>query len=426
MNKDIVRKEDKNLTIEEKQVFEMSLTNVREEMRDNTYILEAVKVLSVRGYRSAIGSYWNAVIDDLRRKIMHRSLDLFNKETRHRKEVKTYEDFQDYVTDYDLIEGAYKVGVIGWEAHKLLYHARETRHVFDGHPASSEPTLIKVLDMISDCNKYVLSQDYPPMIIDIDTYMSTMDSTDYDKNEIAVDQAFSDLTSVYKTELINKFYSCYTDESSSTVLRANIEFCAPILWSVLPKEDHRQIGRRLDKDIISGNRQKTEKGIDFLISINGLKYVSSSSRRAIFDPGIQNLELNLDEWAEEGKCIHYLERLGTSIPDELIPRYVAALTLTFVGFSGDTGTNYYSFAAAPMIIRLFEKFDDKTAKEFVNTIMSNQTLKQRIKYPWQLARLRILANILLERPKLRSDVREFLEDLVDEKRTGAFLRRIKA
>lgn len=426
MNKDIVRKEDKNLTIEEKQLFEMSLTNVREEMRDNTYILEAVKVLSVRGYRSAIGSYWNAVIDDLRRKIMHRSLDLFNKETRLRKEVKTYENFQDYVTDYDLIEGAYKVGVIGWEAHKLLHHAREARHVFDGHPASSEPSLIKVLDMISDCNKYVLSQDYPPMIIDIDTYMTTMDSTDYDKNEIAVDQAFSDLTSVYKTELINKFYSGYTDESSSTVLRANIEFCAPILWSVLPKEDHRQIGRRLDQDIISGNRQKTEKGIDFLISINGLKYVSSSSRRAIFDPGIQNLEQNLDEWAEEGNSIHYLERLGTSIPDELIPRYVAALTLTFVGFSGDTGTNYYSFAAAPMIRRLFEKFDDKTAKEFVNTIMNNQTLKQRIKYPRQLARLRILANILLERPKLRSDVREFLEDLVDEKRTGEFLRRIKA
>jgi len=280
--------------------------------------------------------------------------------------------------------------------------------------------------MISDCNKYVLSQDYPPIFIDIDTYMSIMDSTDYDKNEIAVDQAFSDLPLVYKTELINKFYSGYTDESSSTVLRANIEFCAPILWGVLPKEDHRQIGRRLDQDIISGNRQKTEKGIDFLISINGLKYVSSSSRRAIFDPGIQNLEQSLDEWAEEGKCIHYLERLGTSIPDELIPRYVAALTLTFVGFQGDTGTNYYSFTAAPMIIRLFEKFDDKTAKEFVNTIMSNQTLKQRIKSPWQLARLRILANILLERPKLRSDVREFLEDSVDEKETGVFLRGIKS
>ena len=430
MNMDIVRKEDKDLAIEAKQLLEKALTNVREEMRENAYILETVKVLSVRGYRSAIGSYWNAVIDDLREKIMHRSLDLFNKEMTFRREVKTYEDFQDLVTDRDLIEGAYKVGVIGWEAHKLLHHARETRHVFDGHPASSEPSLIKVLDMISDCNKYVLSQDYPPLIIDIDTYMSTMDSQDYDKNEIAVDQAFSDLPSVYKTELINKFYSGYTDESSSTVLRANIEFCAPILWSVLPKEDRHQIGRRLDQDIVSGNWQKTEKGIELLSLVNGLKYVSSSSRSAIFDPAIQNLEQNLDEWAEEGKYIHYLERLGTNIPDELIPRYVAALTLTFVGFRGDTnrssGTNYYSFTAAPTIRRLFEKFDDKAAQEFVNTIKGNQTLKRRIKYPGQLARLRILANILLDRPKLRSDVREFLEALVDEKKTGEFLRGIKS
>lgn len=38
MNMDIVRKEDKDLTIEEKQLSEKALTNVREEMRDNTYL----------------------------------------------------------------------------------------------------------------------------------------------------------------------------------------------------------------------------------------------------------------------------------------------------------------------------------------------------------------------------------------------------
>ena len=214
------------------------------------------------------------------------------------------------------------------------------------------------------------------------------------------------------------------------MLRANIEFCAPILWSVLPKEDRHQIGRRLDQDNISGNWQKTEKGIEFLSLVNGLKYVSSSSRRAIFDPAIQNLEQNLDEWAEEGKYIHYLERLGTNIPGELIPRYVAALTLTFVGFEGRTyrsqRTNFYSNTAAPVIKLLFEKFDDKAAEEFVNAVKTNLMLKRRIKYPGQLARLRILGNILLDRPKLRSDVREFLELLVDEKKTGEFLRGIKS
>lgn len=47
---------------------------------------------------------------------MHRSLDLFNKEMS--KNVKTYEDFQNNITDNDLIEGAYRIGVLSWEAKK--------------------------------------------------------------------------------------------------------------------------------------------------------------------------------------------------------------------------------------------------------------------------------------------------------------------
>jgi hypothetical protein len=59
--------------------------------------------------------------------------------------VESYEDFQNFVNDDQLIEGAYKIGVIGWEASKVLKHAKETRHIFSGHPKSSDPSIIKVL-----------------------------------------------------------------------------------------------------------------------------------------------------------------------------------------------------------------------------------------------------------------------------------------
>ena len=94
--------------------FQRLLLSVREDMRDNPYILEAIRVLPVGGYRSAIGSFWNAVVDDLRNKIMFRSLSLFNKTMALGREIKTYEDFQNYVNDDTLIDGAYKIGVIGW------------------------------------------------------------------------------------------------------------------------------------------------------------------------------------------------------------------------------------------------------------------------------------------------------------------------
>ncbi len=47
-------------------LFQRQLVHVREEVADNPYIEEAIRVLSVQGYRSAIGCFWNAVVDDLR------------------------------------------------------------------------------------------------------------------------------------------------------------------------------------------------------------------------------------------------------------------------------------------------------------------------------------------------------------------------
>ena len=54
------------------QLIERCLGFVREDVRESPYIEEALRVLPVGGYRSAIGSFWNAVVDDLRNKIMAR------------------------------------------------------------------------------------------------------------------------------------------------------------------------------------------------------------------------------------------------------------------------------------------------------------------------------------------------------------------
>ncbi|MEA1967964.1 MAG: hypothetical protein U9N77_07070 [Thermodesulfobacteriota bacterium] len=64
-------------------LIERAVMGVREDMRDNPYILEAIRVLPVQGYRSVIGAFWNAVVDDLRNKIIFRSISLFNKEIGH-------------------------------------------------------------------------------------------------------------------------------------------------------------------------------------------------------------------------------------------------------------------------------------------------------------------------------------------------------
>lgn len=409
--------------------LQRELTNIREEIADNKYVLEAVKVLAVGGLRSAIGSYWNAVVDDLRHKIFHRSIDLFNKEVNPKREIKTYEDFQNYLTDYELIDGAYKIGVISWEAHKLLHQARETRNIFDGHPDSSDPTLFKVFNMIADCNRYVLSQDYPLAIIDVNQYILTMDTDTYTKNEIAVEQAFTDLPDIYKSEMVNRLFSLYIDDNASTRLKSNIEFSLPVLWKVISKDVRKQIGKRFDKLIVEGNGVVIERATDFMTIINGLRYTSAASRNILYEPAVADLENNLDNWWAEGRAVQYLLRLGSNIPSEIIGRLVTALTLTYVGYRGGSyqysRTEFYSNSAAPGISTMFNEFDNTSAEAFIDAIRTSEKLKNRIRHVDQLNRLRTLGNILLNKPEIREDTKQFLEVLVDQNKTKEFFISLK-
>lgn len=402
--------------------LQRELTNVREELIGNKYILEARKVLEAGGLRSAIGCYWNAVVDDIRKKIIYRSLDLFNKEMG--TSVKSYDDFQTHIKDIDLIEGAYKIGVLSWEAKKVMHQARETRNIFDGHPDSSEPNLFKVLNLISDCNKYVLSQENPTPIINVNDYIILMDTDSYDKHELAVEQAFIDLPEVYKDELLHKLFTYYTGDSISTRFRSNIEFCFPILWRVLSKEARQKLGLRFDKIYLGGNIEVNKKGIQLIILVDGLKYLKTSTRKFIFEPAIKHLEDNLDNWPEEAKAVKDLEAFGSIVPEEYLERFVTSLTLTFVGYKGSSSyfnrTAFYSDGAAPKISKMFENFDNKSADYFVNCIKSCPLLKSRIKNAGQLNRLRALGRILLNKPEIVGDTKAFIELLVDDTKTESF------
>ena len=407
-------------------LFERCLNSVRSDLRDSPYILEGLKVLRVGGYRSAIGSFWNAVVDDLRNKVIARSLKLFNKSVKLQREIKVYEDFQDHVNDDQLIEGAYAIGVIGWEASKILKHAKETRHIFDGHPRSSEPSIVKVLAMMDDCVRYVLNADYPPPVIDIDDYMAALGTQQFDRNEIAVENALGALPEVYKSELINRLFSAYVHPGSTTVLRSNIEFVLPILWQVLPKEVKLQIVRRVDQEIPKGDADSTEQAFAFVRVVQASAYLSPVARKYKIKPLVEQLRANLDKWKEENRLVGELQSYAGVIPPDLLADYVSAIVLTYVGYVGSSfqysRTDFYADDAAVLIPPMVQTFDDRAAEAFVECVRSNRILRERIQTPSKLSRLRSLGNIVLERVSKGFSERKFLETLVDEKKEEAFIK----
>ena len=410
-------------------IIERAVLSVRDDMHDNPYIQEALRVLPVRGYRSAIGAFWNAVVDDLRHKIIFRSLELFNKEVNVGKTIKTYEDFQNHVNDDQLIEGAYKIGVIGWEAYKLLRHSKESRNIFSGHPSSSEPSLIKVLSVIDDCIKYVLNEEYPAKIIDIDEYIETLNSDNFDRNEVAIENAIGDLPETYKKELMNRLFTIYIKPDSSSTLTSNIEFLSPLLWKVLPKEVKHQVIRSVDGLIPRGNSTVTDKAFLFVRVVGGQIYLSHTARRYIIAPLIKTLKDNLDEWSIENKCVRELSSYASYIVEECIDDYVWALTHTYVGFVGSSPrfsrTDFYADSAAVYIPAMFQAFNDRMASAFVYTIKNSDDLKNRIRRPSKIRRLRSLGNIVFEKISDKFDQKEILEALIDESREEDFFKMIR-
>jgi hypothetical protein len=410
-------------------IFQRAISNVREDMIDNPYLAEALRVLPVGGYRSAIGSFWNAVVDDLRNKIIHRSVHLFNKAVNVGREIKTYEDFQNHVTDDNLIDGAYKIGVIGWEASKILKHAKETRHIFDGHPRSTEPSIVKVLAMFEDCAKYVLNEPYPPQIVDIDEYLDLMATPGFDRNEVAIANALTELPEIYKTELINRLFTAYIHENASTDLRSNIELTAPILWAVLAKDLKIQVVRRVDQVISKGNVDATKEAFGFVRLVNATAHLSATAKRYVIQPLIEGLRDNLDRFAAEDRYVSALSPYAANIPADLIPMYVSAITQTYVGHIGGSAhfsrTDFYANGAATIIPAMFEAFDDTASAAFVECMWTNSTLRRRIENPLKLNRLRSLANIVLGRVSAAFPERKILEALVDEEHEGKFWKLLR-
>jgi hypothetical protein len=410
-------------------LFEKVLSGLRDDLHENPYILEVLRVLPAKGYRSAIGSLWNAVVDDLRNKIIHRSLELFNKSLSIGREIKTYEDFQSYVNDDQLIEGAFRIGVIGYEASKVLIQAKQTRHLFDGHPKSSEPSIIKVLAMMDDCIKYVLNEPFPAQIIDLDEYMQNLTGTEFDRNGVAIEVALTELPEIYKNELAHRLFSSYIHPGASSTLRSNIEYVVPILWRVLSRAVQVEIVRRVDKEMLKGNAQITGRAFSFVSLVGAMIYLSPAARRYKVQPLVDKLKASLDKWDIENDAVKKLFPFAAVIPEECVSEYVWALTHTYVGCTGFSTqysrTDFYADEAALSIPKMFEMFDDKAAEAFIMCILESEELKRRIRNPQKLARLRSLGNIVQRRISKVFPYHEILDALVDPDGEQIFIEAIR-
>ena len=281
--------------------------------------------------------------------------------------------------------------------------------------------------MFDDCAKYVLNEPYAPQIIDIDEYMALMATSDFDRNEVAITNALTELPEVYKTELVNRLFTAYIHENATSDLRSNIELTAPILWPFLPKELKIQVVRRVDQVITQGNAAQTKEAFAFVRLVNATAYLHLTTKRYIIQPLVEQLTTytnNLENFEIGDQCIRSLAPYASNIPDDLLSAYVSALVRTYVGYVSFSAryarTDFFADGAAAQIPKMIEAFDDAAATAFVDCLRTDSVLQRRIKNPIKLNRLRSLANIVLGKVSAAFAEKKILEALVDEERQEEF------
>lgn len=141
---------------------------------------------------------------------------------------------------------------------------------------------------------------------------------------------------------------------------------------------------------------------------------------------ITKLQDNLDNWGVENEMVRQLSTYADIIPEELIDNYVSSITLTYVGTVGSSAqwarTDFYANGAAYYIPDMFEAFNDRMVDSFIKTLKINDILKQRIKSPSKMRRLRNLGTIALGKCSENYPQRNVLELLVDDTKELEFQR----
>ena len=177
-----------------------------------------------------------------------------------------------------------------------------------------------------------------------------------------------------------------------------------------------------------GNLLKTQRAFNFINLVHANIYLALNAKKYLLEPLIKNLKVNLDNWSLENEMVRKLSVYADIIPEELIDDYVSAITHTYVGTVGSSlqwaRTDFYANGAACYIPDMFEAFNDRMIDPFISTLKTSNILKQRIKTPSKIRRLRTLGTIALGKCSENYPQKNILQLLVDDTKELEFQKNI--
>lgn len=307
---------------------------IRPECRNDKIIEKAQTAINVGLNDAAINYFWNLSIYDIQRKVIAYGIEYFSAAINWEgKPLKTIEDLRE-VKDYQLITGAYSLGIIIDEAHFFLQQNREIRNNFStAHFPMGDIDQIETFNFIKNCVKYVLTFDLPAPGLQIKDLIENITLEPLDNVE-ELELIIESQSSKLHGPILHNLFSNYIKLDCPIILKQNIKLIAPPLWKLVDENVKSSIGQKFVslKDI--KGRDVANEALEFLKIVGGVNYLSESYKEIIFKKQAQLLidaHMGNNNFYNEPTHAKDLMLLGLEVPFSALYSYVKAITISFIG-----------------------------------------------------------------------------------------------
>lgn len=352
------------------------ISRIPEELRDELIVRMCIAT-SVGLFDGAINYIWNATIIALRKKVLSFGLSLVAQTLNKKFEESDLSEMR----DAELLEICYKLELLSEEGYYFLNQNRDIRNNFSvAHPNIARIDDRELINFISRCCKYGITEDYSLIGIDVSDFVSSVKTRKLTEEELSYWVDKLKITfSAQRQLLIPMLMGIYCDPTTNESSRLNCLRIASDLGDILDEKTKSIMIDRYNKYFISGEEDKVIAGRLWFERLGLLELLSTAEKHSLVKSACDNLvriHNEFNNFYNEPPFASRLVEISNSIeiPESVQHEYVYAVVTCFVG-------NGYgvSNSAVPYYQQMIENFSPKEIQHLLKLIDTEKLFSNKIK-----------------------------------------------
>jgi hypothetical protein len=300
----------------------------------NGLIFRMCVATSVGLFDGAINYVWNAVVVNLKTQMKNFGLGLIAQTLNKKFEENDLNNLR----DSELLDMCYKLEILSEEGYFFLNQCRDIRNNFStAHPCVAQIDDRELVNFISRCCKYGITQDYSLCGINLDEFISSIKGGGF--NDVQISTWVSKLNNTFSAQrllLYPMLFGLYCDPSSNETTRINalkisttsVENFDDKIKSALIDQHH--------KYLLKSENERVKASRLFFEKMKMLNLLNKHEQHSIIKNACNNLmqvHLDFNNFYNEPPFAERLQELvnAMKIPDTVKEEYVTVAVTCYIG-----------------------------------------------------------------------------------------------